>query len=149
MKKSADLFRIILLVLGTIAAIGYILFFIGEGVTPLKEVTFEDISVYLLFAVFVLGYYFLWKNEIISGLLFIAWHVFQWCLVIWIWFDGGMTLLLGIPLGIYGIFVLIYGIRKKVTSKTKRRYLILSLIGLLLLYLIFLFIMSLELNLWN
>ena len=149
MKKSTDLYRIILLVLGTIAATCYILFLIAEGIPPFKEVTFADISVYLLFAIFVLGYYFLWKNEIISGILLIAWHVFQWFLVLWIWLDGGITIILGIPLGIFGIFVLIYGVRKKVTSKSKRKYLIISLISLLVLYLIFLFIMSLQLNLWN
>ena len=149
MKKSTELYRIILLVLGTIAAACYILFLATEGVPPFKEVTFADISVYLLFAVFVLGYYFLWKNEIISGILLIAWHVLQWFLVLWIWLDGGITIILGIPIAILGIFVLIYGVGKKVTSKTKRKYLTLSLISLLLLYLIFLFIMSLQLNLWN
>jgi len=149
MKKSTYLFRNVLRILGTVAAVGYILFFIGEGVTYFKEATFADISVYLLFAVFVLGYYFLWKNEIISGILLIVWHALQWCLVVWVWLDGGMTIILGIPIGIFGIVVLIYGIRKKVTSETKRKYLIIFLISLIILYLLFLVYMSFQLDLWT
>ena len=149
MKRSTYLFRNVLRILGTIAALGYILFFIGEGVPHFKEVTFADISVYLLFAVFVLGYYFLWKDEIISGILFIVWHVLQWCLVFWVWPDGGVTIILGIPIGIFGIVVLIYGIRKQVSSKTVRKYLVLFLISLIILYLLYLVYMSFQLGLWN
>ena len=117
LKRSADLFRTILRILGTIAAFLYVLFLIGEGVPLFKEVSFADISVYLLFLVFVLGYYFLWKNELISGLILIAWHGLQWILVYKVWVDGGMTLILGIPLGLFGIIVLIYGIRKTISSQ--------------------------------
>jgi hypothetical protein len=149
MKKSNNVFRNVLRILGTVAALGYILFFIGEGVPHFKEITFADISVYLLFAVFVLGYYFLWKNEIISGILLIAWHLIQYCLVFWVWPDGGMTIILGIPIGIFGIVVLIYGVRKKVSSKNIRRCLIIFLISLIVLYLLFLVYMSFRLGLWN
>ena len=118
MKKSPNLFRNILRILGTIAAIFYILFLIDEGVPLFNDATFADISVYLLFLVFVLGYYFLWKNELTSGLILIAWHGIQWFLVFWVWVDGALTLILGIPIGILGIIVLIYGIRKNISSKT-------------------------------
>jgi len=118
MNRSAILFRNILRILGTIAAILYILFLIDEGVPLLKEPSFADISVYLLFLVFVLGYYFLWKNELISGLILIAWHGLQWFLVYWVWIDGSMTLILGIPLGSFGVIVLIFGITKVISSKT-------------------------------
>lgn len=149
MKKSNNIFRNVLRILGTVAALGYILFFIGEGVPHLKEVTFADISVYLLFAVFVLGYYFLWKDEIISGLLFTAWHALQWCLVLWVWPDGEMTIILGIPLGIFGIVVLIYGIRRKVSSKIVRKYLVLFWISVIILYLSYLVYLSFQLGLWS
>ena len=119
MKKSSNIFRNILRILGTVAAILYVLFLIAEGVPLYKEATFADISVYLLFLVFALGFYFLWKNEFISGLILVAWHGIQWCLVFWVWVDGGMTLILGIPIGILGIIVLIYGIRDY-RSKTNR-----------------------------
>ena len=117
-KKSTNLIRNILRILGTIGAILYILFLIDEDVPLNKEATFADISVYLLFLVFVLGYYFLWKNELLSGLILIVWHGLQWILVYWIWVDGSMTLILGIPLGLFGFIVLIYGISKTISSKT-------------------------------
>jgi len=118
MRKFDNLFRNILRILGTVSAILYILFLIDEGVPLYKESTIADISVYLLFLVFVLGYYFLWKNELISGLILISWHGLQWLLVYWIWVDGAMTLILGIPIGVFGFIVLIYGINKIIPSKT-------------------------------
>ena len=121
MKKSTNLLRNILRILGSITAILYILFLIDEGVPLFTEkVTFAEISVYLLFLVFILGYYFLWKNELISGLILIAWHGLQWFLVYWVWVDGSMTLILGIPLGLFGIIILMYGMSKNISSKTNR-----------------------------
>jgi len=121
MKKSTNLLRNILRMLGSITAILYILFLIDEGVPLFTEkVTFAEISVYLLFLVFILGYYFLWKNELISGLILIAWHGLQWFLVYWVWVDGSMTLILGIPLGLFGIIILMYGMSKNISSKTNR-----------------------------
>ena len=109
-------YRNVLRTLGTIAALGYILFLIGEGVPIFKELNFADISVYLLFAVFVLAYIFLWKNELISGILLVAWYGLEWCLVLWVWVDGDMVVVLGFPIFIIGILVLIYGIRHKALS---------------------------------
>jgi hypothetical protein len=78
---------------------------------------FADISIYLLFLVFALGFFFLWKNELISGIILVIWHGIQWLLVFFVWPDGGMTLILGLPIGIYGILLLAYGIRKEKASK--------------------------------
>ena len=117
MRKFDNLFRNILRILGTVSAILYILFLIDEGVPLYKEATFADISVYLLFLVFVLGYYFLWKNELVSGLLLITWYGLQWILVFYVWVDGGMTLILGLPIGLIGIIFLIYEFSKKVSLK--------------------------------
>ena len=114
MKKSTKVYRNVLRILGSIAVICYILFLIGEKNPLFEEASFVDISVYLLFAVFLLGYILIWKNELISGILLIAWHGLQWCLVIWIWEDSGMTLILGFPIAVVGILVLIYGIRQKI-----------------------------------
>ena len=117
MKKYPNLFRNILRISGTIGAVFYILFLVFEDVPLFKEVTFADTSVYLLFAVFIFAYYFLWKDELVSGLILIAWHGLQWILVFWVWVDGALTLILGIPLGLLGIVVLIYGISKKNSLK--------------------------------
>jgi len=113
MKRSNNLFRNILRILGSISAILYIIFLVAEGVPLFKDVTFADITVYLLFVIFVVGYYFLWKNEFISGIILVTWHGIQWILVFWVWVDGALTLIMGIPIGLLGIFTLIYGIRKK------------------------------------
>ena len=117
MKTSHNnAYRNVLRTLCTIAVLGYILFLIGEGVPIFKELNFADISVYLLFAVFVLAYIFLWKNELISGILLVAWYGLEWCLVLWVWVDGDMVIVLGFPIFIIGILVLIYGIRHKAPS---------------------------------
>jgi hypothetical protein len=117
MSKSSSLYRNILRILGTIAAILYILFLVFEGVPLFNNPTFAETTVYLLFLIFVVGYYFLWKNEFLSGLILVVWHIIQWILVFFVWPDGGITLILGLPIGILGILVLIYGIRKKKASK--------------------------------
>ena len=110
MKESTRSIRNTLRVVDIIAAILYILFLIFERVPLNARATFADISVYLLFLVFVLGSLILWKNEFISGLILIAWYGLQWCLVLWVWADGDMTLILGFPIAVFGVFVLIFGI---------------------------------------
>ena len=101
--KSKNTFRNILRILGTISVILYILFLIGEGIPLFRPTSFADISVYLLFLVFLLGYYFLWKNELMSGIILIAMYGLQWLLVFTVWVDGGLTLIIGFPILIIGI----------------------------------------------
>jgi hypothetical protein len=110
MKRSNAIFRNILRGLGTMAFVLYVLFLIDEDVPLLEASSFADISVYLLFLIFVSGYYFLWKNELLSGIILMIWHGLQWLLVFWVWEHGEMTLILGLPIGIFGILELIYGI---------------------------------------
>lgn len=119
MKVKIKVYRLILRILGSLALVGYILFLIGEKVPLFNNVNFTDITVYLLFIVFLAGYVSLWKYEIISGILLIAWHGIQWCLVFWIWEDGEMTLIFGFPIAIIGILVLIYGIRQKIIASSE------------------------------
>jgi len=119
MKKSTQKFRNALRILSIIAFILYILFLIGERVPLNLKGSFADISVYLLFLVFVLGFVILWKNEIAAGLILIIWYGIQWCLVLWVWPDGGMTVILGFPIAILGVLILIYGISNKRLSKNQ------------------------------
>ena len=117
-KRFSSIFRNILRGLGTIAFVFYIVFLLDEDVPLFKTNSFADNSVYLLFLFFLLGYYFLWKNEVISGIILIVWHGLQWLLVFYVWEHGEMTLILGLPIGIIGILVLIFGIwRKKSINK--------------------------------
>jgi len=111
--KSKNLFRKILRILGTIAVPFYLLFLIFEGIPPFKSTSFADISVYLLFLIFLTGYYFLWKNELLAGILLIAWYGLQWILVFTVWVDGGVTLIIGLPIALLGIAALILARRNK------------------------------------
>ena len=112
MKKSGDRSLNILKILVTIAAVLYIIFLYFERVPLVNGPGFAEISVYLLFILFAAGYFFMWKNELIAGIILAAWHIIQWILVFWVWVDGGLTLVLGLPIGIMGIILLVYGIRK-------------------------------------
>ena len=120
MKTQFDIvYRIVLRILVTMAAVGYIIFLIGESTSSAGEPVFDIVMMYVLFAVFALGYYFSWKNEFISGILLIAWHGLQWILVLRVWDDADMTIVLGIPIFVLGILSLIYGIRQKRFSSPK------------------------------
>jgi len=118
MRKSTAAFQNIFRVLGIIAFAFYILFLIDEDVPLLKSASFADKSVYLSFLIFVVGYYFLRKNELVSGTILIIWHALQWLFVFYVWERGEMTLILGLPIGVLGILVLIFGIWKQKSLKS-------------------------------
>lgn len=117
MNTSGDKLHNVLKIIGIGAALLYIAFLFGEGVPLFNSSSFADISVYLLFLIFALGIYFLWRNELIAGIILIAWYILEWILVFWVWIDGGLTLILGLPIAIFGIVLLIIGIRKSKSSK--------------------------------
>ena len=113
MEKTKYSREITLKITGIIGVILYILFLIGDGVPLINNITFAEISVYLLFLVFLVGIFLLWKNLILSGITCILWHAIQWALVFWVWPDGALTLIFGFPIAIFGIVVLIIGIIQK------------------------------------
>lgn len=115
MKNSRQSFRKVLRVVSVIGLLLYILFLIGERV-PLFGAGFADASVYLLFLVFLVGFAVFWKNELVSGLILIAWYGLQWVLVLWVWPDGGMTVILGFPIAVFGVIALVYGISERRNS---------------------------------
>ena len=113
-------FRIVLLVLATLALLFYMLFvfdLFGHWIE--NEESFRQIiaktELYLALY-FAIGYYFLWKNALASGILWISWHIFQWGLVLWVWEDGAMTLIFGFPIAILGILSLVYHFRMKMLT---------------------------------
>ena len=117
--KENNRSQLILKILVSIAAAFYILFLIAEGIPLINNADFADNSVYFLFLFFLIGYLYLWKNMIISGSILIAWHVIQWLLVFFVWIDGALTLIMGLPIGALGIAVLISGIiesRKRIST---------------------------------
>lgn len=119
MIKKENRFLIIVKILGAIAFIFYALFLIFEDIPLTNQASLGGISVYLLFALFVVGYYFLWQNEFISGIIFMVWYVLEWILVFWVWIDGGLTLFLGFPIFLLGLFITISEVRKNKVKSGK------------------------------
>jgi len=113
MKRPSEGFQLTIRILSAIALIVYIIFLFGERPALFKGATFQDVSVYLLFIVFLAGFLTIWRYELIAGVLFIAWYGFEWCLGLWVWDDPDMVLAMGFPIFITGILALIYGLRKK------------------------------------
>ena len=116
---SKNILRNILRILVTIVAIFYLFVVIDEGTPPFTEPLFGIIMVYALFLFFVLGYYYLWKNEKLSGILLIVWYGLLWILVFCVWENAALTIIMGIPIPILGILLLIYSYLKKL-RKTKQ-----------------------------
>jgi len=113
MKHPSPGFQIIIRILTSIALIVYIIFLIGNGTPLFKGDSFQDFSVYLLFLVFLAGFLTVWRYELISGILLVAWYGFEWCLALWVWEDPDMVLAMGFPIFITGILSVIYGAKKR------------------------------------
>lgn len=113
MKKSSNSFRLAYRILAVFGFIGYVLFLIDEKVSLISEPTFANISVYVLFVIFFIGFMLLWKNEVLAGIIWIVWHLLQWCLVSWVWEDADMTLIFGVPIALLGLLILFYSIKEK------------------------------------
>jgi len=116
MKRPSEGFQLTLRILSVIALIVYILFLFGEKAALFNQASFEDLSVYLLFIVFLAGFITIWKYELISGIIFVAWYGFEWCLGLWVWDDADMALAMGFPIFIVGLLSVIYGLRKRRSS---------------------------------
>ena len=116
MKKPSEGFQLIIRILTSLALVVYIIFLIGEKTPLFREVSFQNISVYLLFLVFLAGFITIWRRELVSGILLVAWYGFEWCLGLWVWDDADMVLFMGIPIFITGLLAIIYGIRKRAAS---------------------------------
>ncbi len=108
MKKSR---KTIFKVLATIILAFYLLIFITEIGNP-EGTIFGYVMIYIMFLFYSLGYFFLWKNEKISGIIFVSWYLFLLALVVWVWIDGDMVAILGIPIPILGTIILIKSIKK-------------------------------------
>lgn len=110
MTKKPDPIRRTLIIFGTIGMAIYLFFILTSGLPGIQNLNLSEISVYFLFLVFAAGYFYLWKNLAVSGILFSLFFIIQILLVIYVWEDGGLTLLLGIPVLFYGIIVMLFGI---------------------------------------
>ena len=105
-NSSNKVSSMILKILITVSAVFYTIIFIGEIIPPFYESVFGVAMVYVLFCFFLLGYYFLWKNEKISGIILILWYGFLLILAFFVWTNAGMVIILGIPIPILGALLL-------------------------------------------
>ncbi len=91
-------------------AVLYVLFILssnwGEARTTLSA---EDIGVYSLFVLFIIGFLLSWHNKIITGILFLLWNVGMWIVELFFVENGGFGIISGIPLLVLGIFFIVSG----------------------------------------
>jgi ABC-type multidrug transport system permease subunit len=96
----------VLLTITTIIGILYLIFIIEDFI--LEPRNLESTSVKLAFFLFLFGYYYSWKNELLAGIIFIFWWAIMWIIGLFIVeHDRGAGVILGLPVFILGIlFVL-------------------------------------------
>jgi len=77
----------------------------------------EMIFVKLLFVVFLVGYFYSWKNERIAGLIFLFWFILMVCMAIWVSTtlhrDSDMAIVMAIPLLVIGILFIVSWYKKR------------------------------------
>ena len=110
-KKKFSVLQIILTIYGLL----YLLFIIDFiSIDNYDPYNLENIVVNLSFVLFLVGYYMVWKNEGVAGIIFIFWWVVMWCLALFIAeHDRGSSVVMGLPLFILGILFIISWYRKK------------------------------------
>ena len=108
---------IILKILLTISLICYLVIFVGEIIPPFSEPLFGIIMVYVLFFIFLIGYYFLWKNPRLSGIIVVFWYVLLLFLGFFVWTNAGMVIILGFPVGVLGVLLIVYSYRNRTNNK--------------------------------
>ena len=111
-KKKFSVMQIILTIYGLL----YLLFIIGYFI-PIDNYdpyNLENIVVNLAFVLLLVGYYMVWKNEGVAGIIFIFWWLVMWYLGFFIAEHArGNSVVMGFPLFILGILFIISWFRKK------------------------------------
>ena len=110
-KGSPKRYRNVLRLLGFVAAVAYVGFLIGEVFPKFEGTTWELITTLLLFVVFLAGLFYLFKREMLAGILWIAWYGLLILLVVTLWVGAGLTVVMGLPIFILGLLVLVHGIK--------------------------------------
>ena len=110
-------FRNILRIMATLAAILYTLIFIDEAFPPydlnMRESNFGIFMVFVLFLWFAAGYYYVWKDEKKAGILLTTWWLGLFLTAWLVWYYGNVTVVLGFPIFILGLLFLLYANKKK------------------------------------
>jgi hypothetical protein len=71
--------------------------------------------VYAAFLVFLVGYYYTWRNELIAGIIFVLWWGIMWYLGLFVAEeDRGAGVVMGAPLFVLGIgFIVSWYLQKR------------------------------------
>ena len=85
-----------------------------------NNINLEGIIVSLAIIVFLIGYYFSWKNELIGGVIFIFWWGIMWYLGLFVAErDKGAGVVMGVPMFIIGILFIVYWYKRDVKTANK------------------------------
>lgn len=104
----------ILLSLTTLYGTLYIILIISFYKDGFIGFNLEAILISLAFLVFLVGYYFCWKNELMAGIIFILWWGIMWYLGLFIAEqDKGAGVVMGAPLFILGILFVFFWYRNR------------------------------------
>jgi hypothetical protein len=108
-------------ILTSLFALLYLVFIVANIIQPGNNNLYEpeNIIVNMAFIIFLVGYYFTWKNELIAGIIFIFWWGVMWYLGLFIVEqDKGAGAVMGIPVFIFGILFMVSWNKKKISSNT-------------------------------
>ena len=102
----------VLLTITTIFGILYLIFIIDNFISEPHNL--ESTVVKLAFIIFLIGYYYSWKNEMIAGIVLIFWWGIMWCLGLFIVeLDKGASIVMGLPMFIVGILFIVARYRSR------------------------------------
>lgn len=106
LKKKFTVLRILVTVYGVLYLALIISFWFESN--SFDHLGTENIVANLAFLVFLAGYYMVWKNEKIAGIIFIFWWAIMWALALFIAeTDRGAGVGMGLPLFILAILLII------------------------------------------
>ena len=112
-KKHPKVLRILTTIYGIMYLVLILSFLLFEN-PDFNNITLEGIIVSLAFIVFLIGYYYSWKNEMIAGTIFIFWWGIMWYLGLFVAErDKGAGVVMGVPLFIIGILFIVYWYRQR------------------------------------
>jgi len=114
-------YRNALRVLGFAATLGYILFLISELTGGFSGTSVELVTMISLFVVFLAGLFFLWRNEVLVGIIWMGWYALLWILVLTVWNAAGMTVLIGLPVFILGVLLFLFGWEERRHLKARKQ----------------------------
>jgi ABC-type sulfate transport system permease subunit len=110
--KGEEKHSTVLLTLTTIFAFLYLIFIIDNFISEPHNL--ESTVVKLAFIIFLIGYYYSWKNEMIAGIVFIFWWGIMWYLGLLIAeHDKGASIVMGLPMFIIGIIFIVSRYRRR------------------------------------